>query len=79
MSDVVTHGPRNPSRLIFIATALVGAATGLITGDFGLFALAVLGCASLLSLSYALVQRHLGWRPLKFGELFDMVWLLSPH
>lgn len=79
MSDVVTRGPRNPSRLIFVATALVGAATGIVTGDFWLFTLAVLGTALLLCLSYTLVRRWLGWAPLKVDDLFDMVRLLSPN
>ncbi|KNY21555.1 hypothetical protein [Methylobacterium sp. ARG-1] len=79
MSDLIARGPRNPSRLIFVATALVGAATGFATGNFGLFCLAVLGCAILLSASYALVRRWLGWEPLKIDDLFDVVRLLSPH
>jgi drug/metabolite transporter (DMT)-like permease len=79
MSDLIARGPRNPSRLIFVATALVGAATGFATGDFGLFCLAVLGCAILLSVSYALVRRWLGWEPLKVDDLFEVVRLLSPH
>ena len=58
---------------------LVGAATGFATGDFGLFCLAVLGCAILLSASYALVRRWLGWEPLKVDDLFEVVRLLSPH
>jgi hypothetical protein len=38
MSALIARGPRNPSRLIFVATALVGAATGLISGNLWLFA-----------------------------------------
>ena len=79
MSDFLTHGPRNPSRLIVIATALVGAATGLATGDIRLFFLAVLGCALLLCLSYALIRRRLGWEPLNADALFEVLRLLSPH
>ncbi len=79
MSDVITRGPQKPGRLIFIATALVGIATAFITGDIVRFALAVLGCASLLSVSYALVARRLGWQPLKVGELFDAVFQLVLH
>ncbi|MCJ2093242.1 hypothetical protein MKK67_12190 [Methylobacterium sp. J-072] len=79
MSDVITRGPQNPSRLIFVTTALVGAATGFATGNFGLFCLAVLGCATLLCASYALVRRWLGWAPLKVDDLFEMMRLLSPH
>ncbi|MCJ2123566.1 hypothetical protein [Methylobacterium sp. J-077] len=78
MSDVITRGPKNPSRLIFVATALVGGATGIGTGNFELFALAVLGCALVLCLSYALIRRWLGWAPLKGDDLFEMVRLLSP-
>ncbi|QEE43043.1 hypothetical protein FV242_10625 [Methylobacterium sp. WL64] len=77
MPDVTTRGPQKPGRIIFIATALVGTATGFITGDIVLFILALFGCASVLSVSYALVARRLGWQPVKFGELFDMVLLLA--
>ena len=78
MSDLIARGPRNPSRLIFIATALVGAATGFATGSFGSFCLAVLACVILLSASYALVRRWLGWEPLKADDLFEVMRLLSP-
>ena len=79
MSDSTARGPRNPSRLIFVATALVGIATGFATGDVGAFILAVLICGTVLCTGYALVRRRLGWRPLNGDALFEMVRLLSPH
>jgi len=78
MSDIITRGPKNPGRLIFVTTALVGIATGFATGDLGLFAKAVVGCGLLLSLGYVLVRRWLGWTPLTFDDLSAVVQLLSP-
>lgn len=43
MSDPVAPGPRHPSRLVFIATAVIASAVGLASGDIRAFALAFFG------------------------------------
>jgi len=78
MSDVTTRGPRDPSKIIFVATALFGIAIGFGTGDIKWFTLAVIGCATLLCGGYALVRRWLGWKPLNGDYLFDLVRVISP-
>lgn len=78
MSDTVASGPRAPSRLVFVATAVIASAVGLVTGDIRDFMLAVVACAVLLCTGYALLRRLLGWRPLSFDDLFSLVRLLAP-
>jgi hypothetical protein len=79
MSDVTTRGPANPSRIIFVATALIGVAVGFGTGDIGWFTLAVVGSAALLCTGYGLFRRRLGWKPLNVDYLADLMRVISPH
>ncbi|MDP4025218.1 hypothetical protein Q8W71_21545 [Methylobacterium sp. NEAU 140] len=76
MSDTMARGPRNPSRVIFVVTAVVSVATGLITGDISTFILTVIGSALLLCGTYAVIRRWLGWKPLSFDYLSEMIRLL---
>lgn len=78
MSDPVAPGPRHPSRLVFIATAVIASAVGLATGDIRVFALAFFGSVVVLCVSYALLRRLLGWRPLSFDYLFHLIGVLHP-
>jgi hypothetical protein len=78
MSDVTTRGPRNPSKIIFLTTALFGIAIGFGTGNIAWFMLAVIASATLLCGGYALVRRRLGWKPLNGEYLFDLVRVISP-
>jgi hypothetical protein len=78
MSDVTTRGPRDPSRTIFVTTALFSIAVGFVTRDIAWFMLAVVASATLMCGGYALVRRWLGWKPLDGDCLFDLVRVISP-
>ncbi|MEG9529007.1 MAG: hypothetical protein MIL41_25105 [Hyphomicrobiales bacterium] len=78
MSDVTTRGPRDPSKIIFVTTALFSIAVGFGTRDIAWFMLAVVASATLLCGGYALVRRWLGWKPLDGDYLFDLVRVISP-
>jgi uncharacterized membrane protein YjjP (DUF1212 family) len=78
MSEPVESGPRHPSRLVFVATAVIASAAGLATGDIRAFVLAFLASVVLLCASYALLRRVLGWRPLSFDDLFHLIGVLHP-
>lgn len=78
MSDTLAPGPRHPSRLVFVATAAIAGAVGVVTGDIRAFALAFLGSVVLLCAGYALLRRLLGWRPLSFDYLFHLIGVLHP-
>ena len=79
MSNETVRGPKNPSRIIFVTTTLVGVAVGLSTGHIGWFTLAVIGCASVLCAGYGLIRGRLGWRPLNGDDLFNLLRVISPH
>lgn len=78
MSDVTTRGPDDPSKIIFVTTALFSAAVGFGTGDIAWFMLAVIASAPLLCVSYGLIRRWLDWKPLNVGYLADLVRVISP-
>ncbi|MCJ2086293.1 hypothetical protein MKK88_09825 [Methylobacterium sp. E-005] len=78
MSDVTTRGPANPSRIIFVATALIGVAVGFGTADIRWFTLAVIASAALLCTGYGLIRRRLGWKPLNVEYLVDLMRVISP-
>jgi hypothetical protein len=78
MSDVTTRGPRDPSKIIFVTTALFSIVVAFVTQDFAWFMLAVVGSAALLCGGYALVRRWLSWKPLDGDYLFDLVRVISP-
>ncbi len=78
MSDTVAAGPHHPSRLVFVATAVIASAVGLVTGDIRAFGLAFLGAVVLLCAGYALLRRIFGWRPLSFDKLFHLIGVLHP-
>ena len=79
MSDVTPRGPANPSRIIFVTTALIGVAVGFGTGDIRWFTLAVIGSAAVLCTVYSLIRRRLGWTPLNVDYLVDLMRVISPH
>jgi hypothetical protein len=78
MSDFLARGPEHPSRLIFVSVAVIATAIGIVTGDIRLFFLTVIGGAVLLCTGYAVIRRRLGWKPLSFDYLFELLRLLSP-
>jgi|GEM_PF-1257005 len=78
MSDFLARGPEHPSRLIFVSVALAATVIGIGTGDIRLFFLTVIGCTILSCAGYALIRRRLGWKPLSFDYLFELLRLLSP-
>jgi hypothetical protein len=78
IAAAIARGPRHPSRLIFVSVAFVGSAIGIVTGDFRLFFLAVILSTILLCSGYALIRRRLGWQPLNFDYLFELLRILSP-
>ena len=79
MSDVTPRGPANPSRIIFVTTALIGVAVGFGTGDIRWFTLAVIGSAAVLCTVYSLIRPRLGWTPLNVDYLVDLMRVISPH
>ncbi len=78
MADFLARGPEHPSRLIFVSVALIATTIGIVTGDIRLFFLTVIGCTVLSCAGYALIRRWLGWKPLSFDYLFELLRLLSP-
>lgn len=78
MSDILARGPAHPSRLIFVSVAVLATVVGLGTGDIRLFFLTVVACTVLLCTGYAVIRRRLGWKPLSFDYLFELLRLLSP-
>jgi len=78
MSKPIEVGPRHPSRAIFIATVVIAAVVGVVTGRVGAFMLALIGCATVLCAGYALIRRLLGWRPLDFDYLTNFLGILHP-
>ena len=78
MSDIPARGPEHPNRLIFVSVALVATAVGIGTGNIRLFFLTVIGCTTVLCAGYGLIRRRLGWKPLSFDYLFELLRLLSP-
>ncbi|SDM20494.1 hypothetical protein SAMN05216360_101183 [Methylobacterium phyllostachyos] len=78
MSDILARGPEHPSRLIFVSIAVIATVIGIGTGDIRLFFLTVAACTVLLCTGYAVIRRWLGWKPLSFDYLFELLRLLSP-
>jgi hypothetical protein len=78
MWDVLARGPRNPSRLIFATTALIGATVGIATENWKWFFLAIIGAAAVQCVSYLLIRHWLGWRPLNVEYLGYLAHLLFP-
>ena len=78
MSEFLVSGPRQPSRLIFIAVSVVAATVGIVTMDHLSFVLAFFGSMILLCSAYALLRRWLGWRPLSADYLSHLFNVLVP-
>lgn len=78
MSDAVSRGPRNPSRLVVVASVVAAAAVGLLTGRVWAFTVALVGCAALLCAGYAVLRRRLGWKPLEADDLLRLIGVMHP-
>lgn len=78
MMDIVRQGPKNPSRLIFLITALVAITTAIVTGEIRTFIWTTISCAVLLCLFYSVIRRYLPWAPLSDNYLIEITRLIFP-